>query len=342
MKKIIILSLPLLFFAQACDFLFGDLGGGGGSGNRGIFFSTDSGQTWEQAELAGKNKSLAGLAISQIFYEPGQPKNMLAATANQGLYGSEDHGRTWIQLLPNMAVYNTFVNPNNTQEIFAGGARERIATILKSPDRGGVWVQIYSEPRGEASVSSMIFDKTNAANFYAGLSTGTILKSTDFGQTWDALADLEDRVVSLVMSADGRTLFALCRKLGLKRSSNGGMAWTDTDIGEDVDLYNYLHLDSTDSTRLYLGTQKGLFVSGDSGASWHKILLPASASLNDVAAVTVNPQNSRQIYAAIRSTIYRSDDNGQTWAVQTLPTARVISSIVVDPDEPNRLVLGLK
>jgi photosystem II stability/assembly factor-like uncharacterized protein len=156
------------------------------------------------------------------------------------------------------------------------------------------------------------------------------------------LTDFSDRVVSLDLSSDSTMVYALCRVQGLKRSQNGGLAWSDVTLADKPDSYNDLVLDPTNATGLYLGTDKGLYHSLDGGTKWQKILLPATPEINNVSAAAVNPKNGRQIFAAIRSTIYKSDDSGQTWSVQTLPTARIISEIVIDPVEPNRIIVGLK
>ncbi len=337
-----VLILSVLFTAQACNFFFGDLTGEQGSGPRGVFVSTDSGQSWQEAGKVSNDRNLSNAQISQVFIERGRPNNVLAASLNSGLYASEDRGQLWFPLLPNFSAHTAFINPNNSEEIFVAGTRNRLAAILKSPDRGSSWVQLFNEPNGQAAVTSMIFDSRNAAIFYAGLSTGTILRSTDFGVTWNALTNVQDRVVELLLSPDNRYLYALGRTKGLKRSENGGNSWTDLEIPDQPASFHDILIDPGNSAVLYLSTDKGLFRSFDSGSTWSRVILPATLEVSNVTAVGVNPLNSRQIFAGIRSTFYRSDDSGQTWSVIALPTVRKISSIVIDPLEPNRIYIGLE
>ncbi len=340
MFRIGVIVLPLMFTAQACN-LF-DFTGEQGSGSRGIFLSTDSGQTWEEAGKISKDKTLSGAAVSRLVIEPGKPNNILAATLNMGVFGSDNNGKNWVSLLPGFAAYDAFFNPRDSQEIFVAGSRNKLAVILKSPDRGGTWIQIYNEPTGQAAVTSLIFDARNPSVFYAGLSSGTVLRSIDGGNTWNTLSAVQDRIVDLALGSDGNTLYLLGRSQGLRRSADAGRTWTELNFPDKPAQYNDLFRDPANWSLLYVGTDKGLYTSLSGGAEWNKVPLPVTAEVNQISAVTTNPQSPSQIFAAIRSTIYRSDDRGATWSIQSLPTLRTISDIAIDPEEPNRIYVGLK
>lgn len=344
MRKAIIVILPIIFTAQACNFLFGDLYGEQGSGSRGVFWSVDGGQTWQEAKQAGKEQSLGGVFVSQIVFESGKPNNMLAASSNAGVYASDNNGQTWQVLLSGFSAHDAFINPNNGEEIFAAGSSGKIATIYKSTDRGATWVQIYNEPAGQAAVTTLSYDSRNPAIMYAGLSSGTLLKTVDGGTTWNALYDYDDRVVRLHLSADGNTLYLLGRGKGLRRSEDGGKTWSEMPVAKEnlPTVYNDLLIDPVSQSILYLAADKGLYRSSNRGADWVKLTLPATPEITDVTAVAVNPQKPQQIFAAVRSTVYRSDDSGSSWSTQALKTGRVVSKIAIDPVEPNRVYAGLK
>ena len=340
--RLLIILLPILFTAQACNFF--SLGSGdNGSGPRGVFVSVDSGESWQETNRLGEDKKLDGAEVFRLVLEPGNHQNLLLVTHNAGLYASDNKADQWITLLPDFSAYDSFFNPSNKQEIFVAGHRGKIATILKSPDRGATWLPVYNEPTGPAAVSSLIFDPRNPAIFYAGLTTGTVLRSVDSGQNWNVLTDFKDWIVKLVPSPDGRTLYLLGQTGGVRRSADGGRNWVELAKPEPAPgRYNHLYMDPASGGALYLATDRGLFRSQDQGSSWTKLTLPATPETNDVSTVTVNPKKSVQIFAAIRSTVYRSEDRGLTWKTVALPTHRVIWEIVIDPDEPNRIYVGLK
>lgn len=348
MKRLVVLLLPVMFMAQSCTSFF-SLSGDETSGPRGVFVSVDSGNTWEVGTVS-VGADLASAAVEEIFLEANQANNVLVATNNAGLYASDSSGKTWAQLLPDFGAYSTFINPRERDEIFAAGIRNRLAGILVSRDRGGSWVQIYNQPQGQAAVTSLVYDPRNTSTFYAGLSTGTVLKSTDSGINWNALTDFRDRIEEVV--ATGDALYVLGHAQGLRRSADGGRTWTEIAIvstspannlgDESIDKYNDIFIDPKNRSIIYIATGKGLFRSDNAGTSWSKLSVPVTPELTDVSAVSVNPDNSRQIFTAIAFTIYRSDDNGQTWRTTILPTRRVVNAIVIDPSEPNRVYAGLR
>lgn len=342
--KLIITILPIVFTAQACDFLLGGLyGGDERTGPRGIFASSDSGQTWQESNRAGKEKTLATARVSNIIVEKSNPQNILATTLNEGVYASTDAGKKWAVLLPNFSAYDAFINPKNSQEIFVAGMRGGLAAILKSPDRGGTWIQSYNEPQGEAQVTALAFDPGNLNIFYAGLSSGSVLKSVDAGKTWTSLLDLDDRVVKVTVAPDGKgTVYVVGSAHGARRSSDGGKTWTQLPLKEPPEHHRDLVFEPGNATVLYLATDKGLFKSVNAGTDWAPLPLPVTPEANDVSAIAINPAKSNQIFVGIISTVYRSDDRGATWRTQALPTNRVISDLAVDPREPNQMYLGLR
>lgn len=342
MKKALIVVLPLIFTAQACNFLFGDLSGNEGSGVRGVFMSQDGGQSWEAIGKVGKDKNLAAAQILNIFIEPANPNNILAATFNAGVYGSDNGGQNWVLLLPKFGAYTAFISPSNSQDIFVAGNRNSYPMILKSPDRGGTWVELYSQPAGQGSVSSLIMDPRNSSVLFAGLTSGTIIKSLDGGHNWNSVTDFDDRIVRIAFSTDARTIYALCKVQGLKKSQDGGRTWSELALPEKANAYNDLVVDERGGSTIFVANNQGLFVSFDAGEKWTELSLPVSPELDAISAVAVNPQNNRQIFATIKSTIYRSDDRGATWRTESLPTNRVVGDIAIDKSEPNKIYVGLK
>lgn len=342
MKKTLIILLPLLFTAQACNYLSKTLSGGEPKGAKGVFVSFDSGETWEERNSTGKTKGLAGGVVMRIVMHPRETRSLMAMTQNFGVSASNNGGEEWFTILPNFSAYDGFFDPEKNEEIFVGGHRSRIATILKSTDSGGTWVQIYSEPTAQAAVTAMTYDPKSPSVFYAGLSTGTILKSQNSGETWSAVSQLKDRIIKLVFSPDGKLLYLLGREQGVKKSSDDGKTWTNLTVANAEAPYNDLTYDFNSPATLYLGLKSGMYVSRDTGGSWTKIVLPATPQVVNVSAIAVNAKDTKQIFAAVESTVYRSDDRGQTWRTVSLPTGRIISQIIIDPKEPNQIYAGLQ
>ncbi|MEP7266639.1 MAG: hypothetical protein ABI844_03355 [Saprospiraceae bacterium] len=114
---------------------------------------------------------------------------------------------------------------------------------------------------------------------------------------------------------------------------------------------------SADGTRLYAGTQAGIWRSDDSGANWLQLTrpqpsensfnvpgaLPASY-INDIIVSPVNPDLVFAIAyenARISSVdgVYRSKNGGQTWQL-IKPMNNGLGQIIFSPDDPNLLFIA--
>lgn len=338
MKRLILLLLPIIFTAQSCDLLLGP--DSAGSGSQGVFLSVDSADSWQAGASTNESFNLQSAMISRIYIEGNKPHNILAASTNAGLLASDTHGEKWLTLLPGFTAHDAFVNPFNDQEIFVAGSKNQLAAIYKSSDRGASWVQVYNEPTGKIAVTVLAFDRSDPQSMYAGLSSGSVLRSKDGGDSWNALTDFDTRVVELAISQN--LIYGLALQSGLNRSVDGGKTWVKVSFSQSVNFFNDLYLDPANSSILYVATSLGLYQSSDAGITWNKLPIPATPEISDVTAVAVNPGKKSQIFAAVRSTVYRSDDLGANWRTIQIPTNRTITTIAVDPFEPNRIYVGLK
>ncbi|MBI4363715.1 MAG: hypothetical protein HY545_02595 [Candidatus Doudnabacteria bacterium] len=351
MKKLSILLLSLTFVAASCD-LSDPFSLGGGS--KGVLKSEDSAQTFHaKNKIKQSRRDLSSLSVNALVFDPKNPDVLYLGSAS-GLHKSEDSGESWTYILTGIAVGDVRVDPNASNIVYSAGISGNNGKIIKSYDSGTTWIDIYSEPSKGNAVLALDVLKFNSKILIAGLNNGEIVRSSDEGRTWQLVKDFQDRVVE-IRSAGNASVYALTRSAGLYKSTDLGATWTEitgsltssslfsrNSTSVSVSAFYDLALDQRQPGVIYLGTEQGLLRSIDDGVSWSFLSLPArDNSQLRVSAVAVNPANSNNIYASISSTLFKSLNGGVTWETKKLPTSAVLRQVLINPNTPNIVYLGM-
>lgn len=291
------------------------------------------------------------------------PRNAGTAYASTGgaLFRTADAGATWTAMssAPPCCVSTLLIDPQNPATIYAmSGA----AGIFRSADGGASWSAVNSglpvDDKGSYGVTSLAMDPRDPNTLYAGIGRagGGVFKTTNAAASWTfASPGLPDgAVVALALDPQKRgTIYASTRAGGVFQSTDDGATWTalNTGLGYEINHgYDYISVLAIDPQGvLYAAPQygsaiddSGLFVSGDSGASWYAV--KSFSTYDDstgtgfiVTAIAADPRNPGTVYAGTSAGIYRTADWGATWiAVKTRAAADAeppfaISALAIDP-----------
>ena len=213
--------------------------------------------------------------------------------------------------------------------------------------------------------------------FYVGVNNGGVWKTTDFGRTWKPIFDdqptgsIGDVAVApsnpeiiYVGSGEGVQRPDLSVGDGIYRSGDGGKTWRNTGL-KDAQQIGGLAIDRNDANRVFVAAlghpygpnaERGIFRTRDGGEHWEKVLYIDENT--GAVQVTIDPQNSKVIYADLwaarqgpwengewdgpNSGLYKSTDGGDSWRKLTrgLPTpAEGLGRIGfgIAPSDPKRL-----
>ncbi len=149
-----------------------------GSNARGLYRSTDGGQTWQRL-----TETLRDPDVSAVALDPTSPASIYIGKAGEGVFRSTDGGAGW--------------QPAST-------GLPRIT--LKGTTAAG---KVMSWT-GTVGITALAVDPARPATLYTATSGSGIFRSTDAGRTWrpfNAGLDVFD-VASLAIDATGRTLYA--------------------------------------------------------------------------------------------------------------------------------------
>jgi photosystem II stability/assembly factor-like uncharacterized protein len=302
--------------------------------------------------------AVMGGRVSDIAFDPVDPRTFYVALATGGLMKTSDQGASFKGVFEREAVASTgavAVAPSNAKVVWlgTGEANDRNSSgwgdgVYRSTDAGDTWTR--AGLAASKTIARIVVHPTDPETAWvaAGGDLWTpspergVFKTTDGGRTWKAVltapAPYGDRVGAgdLVLDpANPQVLYAaLYARRRTPWSFIAGPAATD---GKDLG---------------------GIFQSTDGGATWRKLSggLPGGTGRIGLSVYAKDP---RVVYAIVQSDeagasgidevrsrrggVFRSDDGGESWTRTSPlnPRPFYFSQIRVDPASDKRVyVLG--
>ena len=322
---------------DSTTFYFGSVGGG-------VWKTTDAGVVWKPIFDDQSIASIGALAVAPsnpdiIYVGTGESDIRSDLSSGNGVYKSEDGGRTWahIGLNDTRQISRIVVDPRDSNVVYVGALGHAYGPnaergVYKSVDGGMHWTKVL-DAGPEIGIADLAICSSNPNLLFATTwhthrppwSTyapidgpgGGIYRSQDAGKTWkqlqsNGLPDGDWGRSGIDVASDGRRVYALIqapiqvsmqtppsKKTGLYRSDNGGENWA---------------LANNDS-RL---TSRAWYFTG----------------------ITVDPQNPDVIYMP-NIALYRSEDGGKTISiVRGAPGGDDYHRLWIDPKNSSSMVLG--
>jgi len=161
--------------------------------------------------------------------------------------------------------------------------------------------------------------------WFVGTDMGTLFKSTDLGQSWNAVNHLQavfdsdlTRSVSVGFSADGTTVFHASAGVNPKRSTDAGTTFASINMGlTSGEIIKYWYSDSSNANIIYAGTTKGLLRTANKGTSWTRV----SGITEESVGTFIDHNTNGRVYHATKTKILSSTDDGTSFAAYYSPSA---------------------
>ena len=249
----------------------------GPSEERGIYRSTDGGQTWQRIITKDENTGGSDVQIDpsnpDVVYAsmwearegPWEDNNQVNGT-NGGLFKSTDGGNTWHQLangLPkDLSQIYVAIAPSNPSRIYATlAAASGKLNVYRSDDAGESWTQITTDPRpagriGGGDLSIPKVDPKNPDLLYV-VSTVT-MRSSDGGKTWMGFrgAPGGDDYQNLWINPNNGNIILIVSDQGAIITVNGGASWSSWYNQPTAQLYHAIATTNTFPYRVCAGQQE--------------------------------------------------------------------------------------
>ncbi len=241
--------------------------------------------------------------ISTLAFNPSNNAHILAGADKDGLYQSEDGGKSWRKnnnsIFQNVTFASLVFNPLSPNIIYVA-TREN--GLFQSIDQGQTW-QFILKP--DLFLNNFKINKQNPNEMYlvSGYSNGGVLKSKDGGKIWFKI----------------------------------------TNTLEEQFFYRNIVIDPYNSNHLYLETiSRGdfggrIYETYDEGAHWQRILINVN---NSKHAYLYNAEFPAPgiIYVSGIGGFFKNINNGKTWTPLFL-TNNLITSFITNPKNPNEFYL---
>ena len=282
----------------------------------GIAKTLDGGGVWQLANRVDDSNNISGLDVSEIAFENNNHEVVYLGSLNGGFWVSKDSAATWQQLLSTVSVYDFYVDPTNSDNIFVVGLFANHGKIIRSKDAGATWEELYNEATVGNPVNSITGNPNSGNELYAVLSSGVVIKSVDGGVNWSNTTSLltERPFIS---------------------SPN-----TQNIVPQEVSTFLKMGLDDQSGGVIYITTDAGLFKTTDDGQNWAFINLPVKRQEASPRAVA-STRGGVIAYTSIGSTLFKTLDGGQSWQTQQLPSNNPVNKIIIDPVINNISYAGL-
>ena len=282
---------------------------------RGVYRSTDAGQTWTFVGLRDVGQ------IGAMRVHPSNPDivyvsamgNPFKPNAERGVFRTRDGGRNWQKVLfisDSTGAVDVELQPGNPDVVFAVMSR-----LERKP-----WTII------------------------SGAREGGIFKSSDAGNTWTRLTnglpnDLIGKGNLGVTAANPNRLYLLYEAKpggGLYRSDDEGATWAMVNgmpaIVQRPFYYTTLSADPTNADVVYVGAE-GFWRSADGGKTLRNFPTPHG----DNHEMWINPRDGNVMIQSNDGGANVSVNGGRTWSTQYNQPTSEIYQVYVDNQFPYRL-----
>nr|WP_290941586.1 hypothetical protein [Haliscomenobacter sp.] len=310
----------------------------------GVWKTNNAGTTWVPIFDGQGSYSIGCVALdpsnpSTVWVGSGENNNQRAVSYGDGVYKSENGGKTWrnMGLKASEHIANVVVDPSNSNIVYVaaygpvwsdGGERG----VYKSTDGGETWTNVKSVS-AYTGCSNLIMDPRNPQVLYAafhqrqrkvytyigGGPESALYKTTDGGATWKKLDGLPggdvgrigidlspanpDYVYAVVEASEG--------KGGVYRSTDRGASWEKmSGVFTSGNYYQELTCDPRDVDRIFI-TDSYYKVSDDGGKTVRNL-----GEINkhiDNHCIWIDPGNTNHLRVGCDGGIYESWDFAKSW-----------------------------
>lgn len=266
-----------------------------GTWGAGVFISNNNSSSWTRSNSGIKDVVMGCLAVNGT--------TLFAGTVGNGVFYSTNNGDSWTQ------ADNTGLGEPSILTIMPFSTNIYAGTndgIYLSGNNGVTWTSSSSGIPAATQINCLISVGTN---MFAGAQNNHVYKSTNNGATWTDIGSPGSGPVTSFNSI-GVNIFLGCIGGGVWYSLNGGTSWIHSLTG--MTNLNVHSLSIMGTTNIFAGTERGVFLSTNTGASWTRVSNRTNG-MDSVLTVNSIVNDGTNVIAGTFNGVYLTSDMGATW-----------------------------
>ncbi|MBA7568377.1 Ycf48-like protein [subsurface metagenome] len=330
----------------------------------GVFKTTDGGETWKKLGLENTER------IARIIVHPENSDTVYVAAMGhlwgpneeRGVYKTIDGGKTWEKVLyvdENTGCADITIDPREPETLYAGmwDFRRKAYTfrsggkgsgLYKTTNGGKEWKKLTNDlPKDSIGRIAVDISSVDTTIVYALIESKktALYRSKDKGESWEEMNKTgvvkERPFYFCYIVADPVDTNRIYKPgLQLSVSDNGGKTFDSGNMmsfggGVHPDLHA-LWINPKNNNELYLGTDGGVYISNDKGASWRIV---RNLPLSQFYHVSTDMEKPYNVYGGLQ-------DNGSWYGPSASPGGIQNANwenvgggdgfyVFADPDDPN-------
>jgi|GEM_PF-4105002 len=259
----------------------------------GVFYSNNHGLNWSPVNN--------GLDLNVIKLAANDSGLVFAGTAGHGLYMTSDKGLNWTKVFDvedtSHYIRSIVITDNNYEFIpnwiFISVDYEG---ILYSRNNGLSWQPLDKNNYNFQIINSLAISRNEY--FFIGTQGQGLLRTTDFGVSWDSLSCPSAIIKSLLVTAQGR-IFAGNANGKIYRSFDNGDSWD-----ERASLYYSVNqmIESKEGVIYAALNNNGPYLSPDYGQLWG----PFTYGIGKRTVLSICESNKDTLYCGTETGIYKT------------------------------------
>jgi photosystem II stability/assembly factor-like uncharacterized protein len=337
----------------------------------GVWKTVNAGTTYQPIFDSQASYSIGCVTIdpsnhNTIWVGSGENNNQRSVAYGDGVYKSNDRGKTWknLGLKTSEHIGKIIVDPTNSNTVYVaamgplwneGGERG----VYKTVDGGENWTLVLNIDK-HTGVSDLIMDPRNPNILYAaaqqrrrhvftyvggGQGSG-MHKSIDGGSTWTkinaGLPKNMGRIGLAISPANNDYIYAVVEaaagKGGTFRTTDGGVSWKKRgSYTSSGNYYQEIYCDLKDPEKLY-AMNTWMQKSTDGGKSFSNV--GEDTKHVDNHCMWIDPMNGEHWLVGCDGGLYETFDGAKTWDFKPNLPVTQFYKVAVDNDEPFYNIYG--